>query len=120
MKGVGIDCAGLLAGVASDIGYDIEDYVNYAKFPDGKTFKEWLDRNGEQIEVSEVKVGDVLVFWIGRNKSRRNPRHPWHTAIKTDRGMIHADNLRGVIEHRLDSGWQRRIVLTYRFWGVVD
>jgi cell wall-associated NlpC family hydrolase len=116
MKGVGVDCLGLPIGVARELGIVARDFdVNgYSRQPDG-TLEAKLAEALELIPPSALVPGDMaLVATHGQAN---------HFAIVGDYrhgglSLIHAVPPRGVVEHRLDPTWQKRIVATYRPQGV--
>lgn len=119
LKGIGIDCAGLIICVGKEIGA-IEpgwDYTRYGRRPDGSmqtlcdTLLDRLDSTDDQTDLapegSDLTPGTVILFRI---------RHePQHLAIATDRGMIHSYIGAGVVENAIDDLWRSRIVATYRY-----
>ena len=44
LKGVGVDCIGLVVGVCSALGLPLEDSKNYARYPDGVALAKELAR----------------------------------------------------------------------------
>ena len=114
LKGIGIDCVGLLVCVANELGIPIQDRTVYTSNPDGVTLKKELDQALNQIYLTEVAAGDVLVFWYTKRQ------YPQHVAIKTDIGIIHAhQSIHIVTEHSIPPKWQKRIMLAYKYPGVI-
>jgi cell wall-associated NlpC family hydrolase len=115
-KGVAVDCAGLVIGVARALGLVPEcfDVTGYVRVPDGSL----LDRCGEsmmQIEKSAMQPGDVLVV--------ATDSEPAHMGILGDYrhgglSLIHASNGRGVVEHRLMFARNLRFKAAYAMPGV--
>lgn len=100
-----LDCAGLLILSALKMGKAFDDIKGYSRSPDGRTLKAELDRQLNRVS-REAEYGDVLLMRFGRA--------PQHLAIKTDKGIIHAyEAAGGVVEHRLDDKWSRRIIAVY-------
>lgn len=99
-KGVGVDCAGLVIGVARELdcvapGFDIE---GYARQPDGWSFLAWSDQHMRRIARAQMAPGSCVVVRFGR--------HPQHIGIVGDYlhgglSIIHAMVGRGVVETRL-------------------
>jgi len=112
--GLGIDCAGLLVGVAHDLGLSDWDMDGYPRIPDGKTMQAILRSEMVPIASDQIRPGDVLLFGFYQ--------HAQHLAIITRVDpiyIIHAYQPNDeVVEHRLDSVWQRRVRGAYRFPGV--
>lgn len=114
-KGVIVDCAGVPAGVAGELGLEIEDFVAYTREPNPKLMQGYLDRNLDRVRKEDMQIGDVA--WIRFEKA------PQHLAIIGDYPhggftLIHASNIIGrgaVVEHRLDGMWLSRIVAVWRY-----
>ena len=116
----GVDCLGLLSGVARELGLSARDnsplaehdILAYSKSPDGALLQSRLAALLHPIEAAHMQPGDVALFALdGR---------PQHLAILSDYGdgelgMIHAyAPARRVVEHRLDAVWRKRLVCLYR------
>ena len=113
LKGVGVDCAGLIIGVGHNFGLSDFDYRTYSHMPDGKTMRRICKENLDS--VSDMRLGDVLLM--------KFKIHPQHLAIVGDGGtpfsIIHAyAEARKCVEHRLDQVWMARICGIYRFKGT--
>lgn len=114
LKGIGIDCVGLLTCVASALGITDYDNTSYSRDPDGVTLMQELQKIADEIDMQNAGVGDILVFWIS-SKSKK----PQHLAIKTEKGMIHTyAHIKKVVEHSLGSMWTKRLVAAFRLKGV--
>lgn len=119
-RGVGVDCAGLLIGVARDLLLVEQafDVTGYGSRPDGHALKAYCDAHMTPIAREEMGIGDaVLVAW--------GEGLPQHLGIVADYAhgglsMIHAEGRRHhrVIETRLLFGRSMRFVAAYRFPGV--
>jgi cell wall-associated NlpC family hydrolase len=115
VKGVGVDCAGLVICVAHELGYtgpDLMAYTEYSQAPDGHTLRRLLREALRPKSLTKPLLpGDVLLM--------RFAREPQHVALVTDLGIVHAYTGVGrVVEHRLDEVWQRRIVAAFAFKGI--
>ena len=117
IKGLFMDCAGLIIYPAHCCGLSDFDIIDYSPVPDGTTMGRILDEHLERIPFSEKRLADV--FWMAFEKQ------PQHLAIITQLEplyIIHADTYASgggrVVEHRLDSVWQKRIRGVYRYPGV--
>jgi NlpC/P60 family putative phage cell wall peptidase len=115
LKGVGVDCAGLLICVARELGLSSFDVTGYARLPDGRQLKATCERLMEPIGLDAAGPGDVVLL--------RWTRQPQHVAIVADgpgyRTIIHAHEQAGqCVEHILDEIWARRVVRAYRIPGV--
>lgn len=119
MRGVGIDCAGLVIAVARECGLVDEgfDLTGYAMQPDGSLLG---ITDAHMCRVAAPQPGDVAVFRI-----EHEPQHLGIVADYVHGGLsvIHALDQRGhkrgrVVEHRIDDEWRSRIVAAYALPGV--
>jgi hypothetical protein len=116
-KGIVVDCAGVPVGVALELGFDVEDILNYSREPNPAKMQSYLDLNLKRVFKKDMEPGDVV--WIRFNKL------PQHLAIvgnyeHSGLSLIHASNLVGsglVVEHRLDITWLNKIVAAWRYEG---
>ena len=108
MKGVGVDCIGLVIEVARKLGMVAPDFdVNgYGREPDG-TLLDQLAQHLSRTSEAEMKPGDVVVV--------RFAGDPQHVGIVSPylyegrRAIVHASStIGGVIETRLLFGAQER------------
>lgn len=112
VKGVGVDCAGLVICVGHDLRLLHTDYTAYGRQPVGGTMTRLLNEQMDEVPLSEARAGDVFLM--------RFRREPQHLAMKTSKGIIHSYMGVGkVVEHRLDKIWRERIMAAYRFRGLV-
>ena len=121
MKGVAVDCAGLVIGVARELGLvpATFDVNGYPRRPDGVSLVAECDRWMYRITRAEMQPGDVIVL--------RFDTDPQHVGILADYrhgglSIIHAlsrgDGSGSVVEHRLDVTTLKRFVAAYRLPGV--
>jgi NlpC/P60 family putative phage cell wall peptidase len=120
LKGIGCDCTGLVRGVINafrPLPPDLQA-MDYARTPDGVTLLHLCRRHLRAVPTSAIRPGDVLVF---RYTPGGAPQHMGFAADYLHGGLslVHALDQRGgnpgrVVEHRLDSTWQRRIVAVFR------
>jgi len=109
-KGVGVDCIGLVVGVARELGLEVDDRVNYPREPHDGELQAELEK---YLLKSELKAGCVALF--------RLEKEPQHVGIVSDYngaglGLIHAYmQARKVVEHNLDASWRAKIVAVYGF-----
>jgi NlpC/P60 family putative phage cell wall peptidase len=121
LRGVGVDCGGLVVGVGQALGLPVRDHPpGYARLPDGVSLRACVERQCTRIPALEP--GAILLM--------RWEADPQHLAIVSTLpegfvGMIHAwAGIRRVVEHGLTPEWQARIVrdeggpLIYRLPGV--
>ena len=118
MKGVGIDCLGVVIWAAQNLGLDITDVSNYPRNPDG-TMK---DKIAAVCPTIQIQPGALLVFAISEY-----PQHcgivssyqPPYSSFGEGLGLIHAwDIADQVVEHWLNDEWRDRIVGCYGLPGV--
>lgn len=120
-KGHGVDCAGLIIGVARELSLVAPDFKvpAYRQTPDGSML-DLCDRHMIKLDDMEVaRAGDVLVVAIAHD--------PQHLAILCDYklggfGIIHAarssDGRGAVIQTRLAFSPILQFVAVYRLPGV--
>lgn len=121
LKGVAVDCAGLVIGVARELALKPADFdiTGYSRQPDGVSLLAHCDQHMDRININAMEVGDVIVT--------RFDLLPCHFAILGDHphglSMIHALCARSgrgrVLEHRLDATNRARIIAAFRLPGVV-
>ena len=115
-KDDGIDCIGLLVLTARHLSLSDADLGWYDMNPDGHTLVEELDKALVTIDLQDAVPGDVCVFRIQRS--------PQHVGILTPyryggMAMIHTwYSTAGVVEHRIDERWHKRIRKAYAFPGM--
>lgn len=112
----GVDCLGLLVGVASELNLHTRqgmalarfDERDYSRHPDSQKLQTRLSALLTVIPAAQMQAGDVALMRIDDN--------PQHLAIISENeGIIHAyAPARGVVEHALDDWWRDAIVFIYR------
>jgi len=122
VKGVAVDCAMLIAGVAKNVGLvsdtDLKKIPPYPKdwhfHQDVAMLPEVMESFGcKKRNVKYPHYGDILVFKIGRCDS--------HLGIMIeDNVFIHSysGGNNQVVSNRLNGGWVDRLTSVYRFPGV--
>lgn len=116
----GVDCLGLLAGVAAEldlrkhdgtplVSFDETDYPHQ---PDVSRLQAMLSGLLQPVAIEHIAAGDILLLRIDES--------PQHLAIVSDSGdgfgIIHAyAPARSVVEHGLDDWWRERITAVFRF-----
>ena len=109
-KGIGVDCIGLIVGVAKELRYKVIDQADYQREPKDGELQAALEK---YLIKSELKPGCIALFKL--------EKEPQHVGIisdygKGELGLIHAYlQVRKVVEHNLDITWRKRIVGTYEF-----
>lgn len=120
LKGAGADCLGLVRGVwRAIVGPEPEKPPAYtpdwSEMTGAETLLSAARRHLEEIPVSEVQPGDLLLFRMALGAPAK------HVAIVSgERRIIHAYWGQAVCETRLVSWWERRIAAAFRFPGVTD
>jgi NlpC/P60 family putative phage cell wall peptidase len=117
VKGVGVDCAQLIAGIAEDVGL-----VSDSKIPANYS-PEWHLHNREEmlmdmlryfgcVEVPAAQMGDILCFRFGRAVG--------HLGVLIDQStIIHARiDLGKVVLNTLTDDLKRRHTHTFTFPGT--
>lgn len=108
----GVDCIGLFAEVAKEIGRTITIPSNYSHHPDQIFLLAELTRMFDKITKAEMAVGDLLLMRFMDDQQRIPCRH---VAIRTDLGVLHSSaQFKKVTEHGLDSEWMAKIEHVFR------
>lgn len=111
VKGIGVDCAGVIVCVAKELGLSEFDMTGYSHVPDGVILKRALDDNMIPIPAKDRLPGDVLLFSFDK--------HPQHLGFCTDIGILHSyAQVRRCVETSFDEVWALRLRGAYRFRGV--
>lgn len=118
LKGVGVDCIGLVICVARELELIAPDFdiQAYPRVPDGKTLMDTARQHMIEIDKSAVQPGDVLVISFGAL--------PQHFGIFGDYrngglSIIHAASNSGkVIETRLMFSSTMKFVAAFALPGV--
>ncbi len=121
VKGVGVDCGGLVIGIGRALGLCPADFDigGYSRQPDGTSLMAHCSIWMRQIELAAMAPGDVVVM--------RFERDPNHLAVLGDYrhgglSVIHAlgtrDGKGRVVEHRLDPASPHRLVAAFRLAEV--
>ena len=115
LKGVGVDCIGLVIGVARELGLVMPEFdiAGYLRVPDGTTLMATARLHMTEISREAMQPGDVVVVSFDKD--------PQHFGILGDYrhgglSIIHAAMPPGeVIETRLMFGPIMQFVAAYRF-----
>lgn len=104
VKGVGIDCVGLVIGVAQELGLASVEITGYARQPDPVAFRALMREHMVEKTFVERSFGDVLSFAFVSEQ---------HVGIITQLdplSVVHCWSKAGkCVEHALDSVWMQRI-----------
>lgn len=112
VKGVGVDCAGMLIMSAQKLGLTDFDMTGYDR-PRGDLMRRHMDTLMDRAKHKDLDAGDVLLFHWGH--------HSTHMAVLTSRTTIihaHAGNDR-VVEHGIDPRMWKLVERAYHIRGVV-
>lgn len=128
IKGVGVDCVGLVRGVCANLGMCPNDmtqlegatpYLGYSRSPDGRKLAAAFEQFTTPIEIEDAQPGDIFML-----RWRTFPQHVGFFANYQHGGfsIIHAlgmsDGRGRVTEHRLDERTMKKITAAYRLPGV--
>lgn len=113
VKGVGVDCAGLLVCVGRDLGLNVFDDVTYAHEPDPALLRMML---ASQLKIvnphQQPEPGDIVLMRWGAAHSQAAT----HLGIVSDIGLIHAyAPAHKVVETSIDDDIRRSIVGRFRW-----
>lgn len=112
LKGVGVDCIGILRCAATEKGIQFADITGYAAAPSGNAMVEALEARFIRVPKTDLRLGNVMAFYGADH-------NPWHVGIVSNEdpvSMIHAwRNIREVKEVRLIDAYRRRIHSVWRF-----
>ncbi len=99
VRGVGVDCAGLVVGVARELGISVHDETQYPRTPQNGRLEAALEKNGRRIPLGEAGAGCALLFWFAQRNAGQ------HVAILTS-----AEALGSPLEFSIDfppaGGWE--------------
>ncbi len=124
LKGVGVDCIGLIRGVARGCGLvdpfetgAAHKYFGYSQMPNPALLLEACRAFLQPIDTEAATVGDILLF----NFADRGVKDPQHFGIITRAEppyVIHSLAPHCVLEHRINEVWAARVVAAYALRGV--
>lgn len=111
VKGVGVDCAGVVLETARALGIDALDLRGYGHRPDSDEMIHHCRKQMKEVDLEDAQEGDIILIEIDRA--------PQHLVILTDVGMLHAyAQRRRVVEHVIDQQWRDRFRAAFRLPGV--
>lgn len=116
LKGVGVDCIGVVMGLAKFVGieFDTAGWI-YPKNGAGVKLNHELGRYLLIIPTCFATSGDVATFCLFGEEQ------PQHVGVLTDYGLLHTHAGVGkVVEHLYSHQWQKRASAAFRFKEVVD
>jgi cell wall-associated NlpC family hydrolase len=119
LKGVGVDCVGLVIGVGKELGLIGQDFdiTGYDRIPDGRTLMAGAVKHMVPIHQAEMQAGDVIVV-----KFQQYPQHFGFLGNYRHGGfsIIHAASAYGkVVEQRLMFTKAMGFVAAFKLPGVI-
>jgi cell wall-associated NlpC family hydrolase len=117
LKGVGVDCAGLIICTAKDLNIDVYDIKGYSNIPSQGLFEKTVINQLIKIDFEDLQQGDMMIF-----KFTSEPQHiAFVSEVKPNIKIIHAyQQVNKVVEHDFDKIWERRLVACFRFKNLKD
>lgn len=115
LKGIGVDCIGLVTGIGKDLGLINYDHVVYPRYSsNGDQLMFHMRKAFVEIDVDKRQPADVIIYWTDKNS-----KHPQHLAVLTDNGIIHTyDRVKKVVETPSHPTWDDRITHAFQWPGV--
>ena len=118
LRGVGVDCIGVVVGVARELGLSDYDISGYGAAPYAALVTREADDHMDRVPITAMRAGDVLMLRIEND--------PQHFGIVTEvpgaggvARFVHAFSKVGrCVETSLDRFWHSRVVAVYRFRGL--
>ena len=119
LKGVGVDCAQLVAGVAENVFprlkpintevYSVEWHLHNKE----EKMCEMIEKfKCTQVSLEEMQPGDIITFKFGRVQSHMG-------ILVTDGQFIHARmDVKKVVINQLSGEWLERLGRAYKFPGL--
>lgn len=118
LRGVGVDCIGVVIGVAHELAISDYDITGYGAAPYAGLVMQEAERHLERVPAEAMRAGDVLLLRIEND--------PQHFGIVAEVPLgpdlprfVHAFSKVGrCVETALDRFWRARVVGVYRFRGL--
>lgn len=117
VKGVGVDCAHLLAAVAVEAGliapFAIEHYSpQFMLHRDAPLFESYVRRFAHEIDAASVKPADIVLYKVGRSFAHGAFVVDWPSAV------IHAFKIFGLVAETpaFEADLSGREVKFFSFW----
>lgn len=115
LKGVGVDCAGIVVGINTTFSLTSHDVKGYSPTPHQGLLQQALrDAGFTKIGIYDYEMGDCLLMRFGTE--------PQHLAVYTGEGtIVHSySKVKKVVEHTLNDVWKHRITGVYQFPGLIE
>ena len=116
-KGVGVDCAGLIVGVAKDLQLSDFDCTTYGRRPAVDLLTQIMRTHTRELPASAPWLPAQICLM-------RFDSEPQHLGllggVAQQLTLIHAyGSAAAVVEHRLAQVWQARVLARFDYFGVV-
>ena len=113
LRGVGVDCAGLVIEVAREMEIADVDVLGYGRQPDPRAFRAALHEHLCEVAPQAALPGDVLSFAYIEEQHLAIASH---VGVSGPAAMVHADQRSGgCVEVPLGHLWGRRLRGCWRF-----
>lgn len=113
LKGVGVDCIGLIVCVLRDLGIEVNDSFDYNGHPDSEFLKHKLREHFNEIDPNAARDGDIFLFHIGRN-----PQHLAFVTKTYPHSIIHTHQGVGKVVETHIGSWCERISAAFQIPGI--
>lgn len=116
LKGIGVDCIGVVVGVAKALGLSGYDKTDYGRAPNPAEMRAELATHMQPIAFKDVRPGDVLWFRV-----EGEPRHVGIVTETEPMAMVHSYSRARVmacIEQDVDGFWRKRVAGAFRYRGL--
>ncbi len=115
VKHVGIDCIGIILGVAEELEIPLIIHPEFKRYGRRAKQRPLLDYMNEQfVKTEKREIGSIVVSWFDRKT-----KEPSHMGIVTGIGQVHTNGHLGIaIEEHWSPKWVTRIVGYYKYPGV--
>lgn len=110
----GLDCVGLFASIAHDLGYPFEDNPGYS--PTHSTLLlEAMRKFTDELPLDARRPGDFGLYWMDPVT-----RTPWHCAVFTEQmWLIHGyDYVGKIVENPPGRFFEKRLAHVFRLRGM--
>lgn len=117
-KGIGVDCVGLIIGVATELNiFDLNnDNTSYRMIPDGNLLMKKARENLVEKNINDLENGDVLVMTFDL--------YPQHFAFyykkNNEEFIIHSySKIKKVLVQRYDQSWKDKTQFAFSFKELI-
>ena len=116
LKGVGVDCAGLIIGVGNKLGLtDYHKPPRYGRHPTNRELRDECDAALDRRADYELVPGNIVLIAIEVEAQHLGIL----TELRGDIGLIHVSaQARKCVEHQLSKDWGLLIDAVYAFPGI--